>query len=172
MKKIVIIISFCLIGALMLIGLEIKPKENVEYLRIHIRADSNSELDQNIKYKIKDKIVEYLTPYISECDTKQKAQEMLEDNLKNIESIADKCLKENGFEYTSNAYINNELFPLRVYEDLTLESGFYDALIVNLGSGKGDNWWCVVYPPLCFVGEGTSVIYKSKIVEIIKNFFN
>ena len=75
------------------------------------------------------------------------------------------------YVYKSRAVLREELFPTRTYDNLTLESGFYDALIVELGEGKGDNWWCVVYPPLCFVESGHGYVYKSKIVEIIKNFF-
>ena len=150
------------------------PTQNkqVEYLRIHIRANSNLEVDQSVKYLVKDKVVNFLTPLISECDTKIKAQNTLEKNLKNIEQVANEVLKNNGYNYVSSAKINTEKFPTRVYSNLTLEAGYYDALIINLGSGSGDNWWCVVYPPLCFTGEGTSYIYKSKIYEIIKNFFN
>ena len=80
-------------------------------------------------------------------------------------------LKKNGKNYVCTAQIKTEEFPTRVYEDLTLERGFYDALILNLGSGKGDNWWCVVYPPLCFVGEGTGYVYKSKLLAIINSFY-
>ncbi|MCQ2386948.1 MAG: stage II sporulation protein R [Clostridia bacterium] len=165
-------ITFLLLGIILLIVVGISiPKETkkVEYLRIHIRANSNDEIDQNIKYIVKDKIVQYLTPVLSTCDSKKKAVSFLYDNLENIEKIADETLKENGFNYTSKAKINNEKFPTRSYGDFCLEEGFYDALIVNLGSGKGDNWWCVVYPPLCFT-DSSDFVYKSKIIEIINDF--
>ena len=70
--------------------------------------------------------------------------------------------------------MREEEFPTRVYEGVTLEAGVYDALIVELGTGKGDNWWCVIYPPLCFSGEatGNNVQYRSRIWEIIRNFFS
>ena len=80
------------------------------------------------------------------------------------------CLPDE-FTVGSEALIRNEKFPTRVYGELTLDCGYYDALIINLGSGKGDNWWCVVYPPLCFTGEGQNYVYKSKIHEIIKRFY-
>ena len=88
-------------------------------------------------------------------------------------NIADKTLKENGFEYLSSANINNEYFPSREYDGVVFPADYYDALIVNLGNGSGNNWWCVAYPPLCFVGEDTSedgVKYKSKILELINKF--
>ena len=87
---------------------------------------------------------------------------------------------EGEYEYYDRYYsddyieakINNEYFPSRTYEDLTLNEGWYDALIISLGTGEGDNWWCVVYPPLCFTSGSCDIKYKSKILEIIRNFKN
>ena len=147
------------------------PKETNEYLRIHVRANSNLEVDQNVKYKVKDAVVEFLTPYIAECDTKQKAQQMLEENKEKLTQVANAQLKKEGFSYSARVEIKQEIFPTRVYKNLTLDSGIYDAIILYLGEGTGDNWWCVVYPPLCFTGEGQGYVIKSKIAEIIDNFF-
>ena len=158
----------------MLIGIGLVLPQNLshkEYLRIHVRANSNAQIDQNVKYLVKDKIVEYLTPFIAGCDTKKKAESMLKSQLSSIEHVADGVLCSSGFKYKSRAKINNEQFPTRVYGELTLDGGYYDALIVELGDGKGENWWCVVYPPLCFTGSGTNYQYKSKIWAIIKSFF-
>lgn len=163
------IISVILVGMLVLFG---SPSENTnsEYLRIHIRANSNSNIDQSVKYKVKDAVVDYMIPLLSECETKSESIKVVELNLGNIELVAEGVLRANGFTYTANAKISNEQFPTRTYGDLTLESGFYDALILELGSGSGDNWWCVVYPPLCFVNGSTSVsVYKSRILEILHN---
>ena len=143
-----------------------------EYLRIHIRADSNEDVAQNVKYKVRDSVVEYLTPYIANVKSKKDAENMLCSKLKDIEDVANGVLKQNGFTYTANANIKTEKFPTRVYDNLTLKSGFYDALIINLGSGKGDNWWCVVYPPLCFYNESDNLVLKSKIKEIIDGFYS
>ena len=168
-------ISFLIVAIIILSGIGLclpETEMKTEYLRIHIRADSNSTLDQAVKYEVKDAIVEYLTPYIAECNTKQKAQTLLTDRLKEIESVADGVLIANGFQYKSSAKVKNEKFPTRIYNEIELESGFYDALIINLGSGEGDNWWCVVYPPLCFQEDtGVSYVYRSKIKDIIDNFF-
>lgn len=167
-------ITLCVLGIIILSVVAFlynAPIKNESYLRIHIRANSNCEIDQQVKYQVKERVVDYLTPFVAECKTVEKAKKMMQEKLADIESEANKVLQENGFCYTSQAKLKTEQFPTRVYQDLTLESGFYDALIINLGEGKGDNWWCVVYPPLCFVGEGNSYVYKSKIVEIINNFF-
>lgn len=174
MKKICITFSALAIIILIAAGLYSTKNDGVktEYLRIHIRAESNLEADQNVKYRVKNAVVEFLTPYIAECDTKAKADNILKSLLPQIERVANETLAENGFDYKSAALFETQEFPTRVYGDLTLEKGYYDALIINLGSGKGDNWWCVVYPPLCFTGEGSNYVYKSKIYEIIKNFYN
>ncbi len=168
-------ISFLIVGIIILSVMGVilpKETETKEYLRIHVRAASNSEIDQQVKYKVKDAVVNFLTPYIVECDTKKMAEDMLKENLTAIEKVANRVLKENGFTYTAKAQVKNEEFPTRIYEDVELEAGFYDALILELGGGAGDNWWCVVYPPLCFKGQGNSYVYKSKIKEIIDSFFN
>ena len=170
MKKYIIII-ICIIITVVTLASGIKTETNYEYLRVHIRANSNAEIDQAIKYEIKDQIVQFLTPYLAQCETKDQSIKTINQNLQNLEQIADKTLKQNNFDYTSKASIKNEYFPTRVYDDLVLESGNYDALIIELGSAQGDNWWCVVYPPLCFVSSNTKVVYKSKLVEIINYFY-
>lgn len=174
MKKICITFSALAIIILIAAGLYLPKNEGVktEYLRIHIRAESNLEADQNVKYRVKNAVVDFLTPYIAECDTREKADRVLKSLIPRIEEVANDTLSKNGFDYKSEAAFKKEEFPTRVYGELTLEKGYYNALIINLGSGKGDNWWCVVYPPLCFTGEGSNYVYKSKIYEIIKKFYN
>lgn len=148
--------------------------ETSAYLRMHVRANSNSAQDQAIKYEVKEAIVEYLMPLAASCESKEEAIGALEASLSEIEKVADEVLAENGFSYTSHAEMRREEFPSRVYDGVTLEAGVYDALIVELGTGTGDNWWCVVYPPLCFSGSATgeSIRYRSRILEIIENFFS
>lgn len=155
------------------------PKKNEEifasdYLRIHIRANSNNQKDQEVKYKVKNEVVKVLTPLLSEAETKEEAIKIINDNILLITKTADSVLRENNFSYSSKAEIRSEFFPTRSYGELTLVSDVYDAVILELGSGKGDNWWCVVYPPMCFVpndGDDGEIVFKSKILEIIKNFF-
>ena len=171
MKKYTPLIPFMIavIAGLCLGAFFNQPK--TEYLRIHIRADSNETQAQAVKYLVKDAVTDLLTPALSECDTKAKAKAAIEKSLSQIERTAENVLKTSGFSYGAKARINTEEFPTRAYGEVVLSAGYYDALIIELGSGKGDNWWCVVYPPLCFTGEGTGYIYKSKIAGIIKKFF-
>ena len=145
-----------------------------QYLRIHIRANSNTQYDQQIKYTVRDEIVKTLTPLVQSCASKSQAELVLKDNLILIEQTADTVLSAQGYRYRSKASLRAESFPTRVYENLTLPEGVYDALILELGEGAGDNWWCVIYPPLCFTGESAvagEIVYKSKIAELIDLWF-
>lgn len=165
------ITSIILISLLVIFGIPTQSTTNAEYLRIHIRANSNTTIDQNVKYKVKDAVVDYMIPLLSTCENKEESMRVVSTNLNNIEKVAEFVLEKNGFYYNATAKIANEKFPTRTYGDLTLESGFYDALILELGSGSGDNWWCVVYPPLCFVNGSSNVsIYKSRILEILQKW--
>ena len=141
------------------------------YLRVHIRADSNEAAAQAVKYKVRDAVVEFLNPTVADCATKEAAMKKIGEKLTEIEEVAGRVLRANGFSYGARASLRREEFPTRMYADTTLEAGEYDALILELGSGKGDNWWCVVYPPLCFTSGNGNIVYKSKIAEIIKKFF-
>lgn len=149
----------------------LKSESEVQYLRIHIRANSNSVFDQNVKYKVKDELVDKLIPLLSEIDTFEEAKLKISQNFYYIESVVDRVLAENGLNYRSHAKIKNEFFPTRVYENVTLSEGFYDALVVDLGSGEGNNWWCIIFPAFCFTKTQNSdnIEYISLIWEIIKN---
>ncbi len=140
---------------------------NSEFLRIHIRADSNQAEAQAVKYKVRDAVVEYLTPLVADCQTYSEAMVGVRANEREIACVATRVLREEGFSYEAKASLKWERFPTRVYGEYTLPAGEYAALILELGSGEGDNWWCVVYPPLCFAST-SDVVYKSKILEIIE----
>lgn len=144
---------------------------HVEYLRIHIRAHSNSQEDQEVKYLVKNAVVEALIPVLSHVETFDAAKSAVEENFDLIERVAENVLFEKGFYYGASAEMKTEHFPSRVYDDLVLEEGDYDALIINLGSGEGNNWWCLVFPAFCFTKTTNSdnVVYISKIWQIIKN---
>ena len=143
----------------------------VEYLRIHIRANSNLQCDQLVKYKVKDAVVEALIPVLSDIETFNEAKSVLTQNFDLIESTADLVLKNNGFTYSSKARLDNEYFPTRTYDNITLEEGYYDALILELGSGEGNNWWCIVFPAFCFTKSENpdNIVYISHIWEIINS---
>ena len=171
--------KFCIVfGLLMIIILTVAVtagggSAQTEYLRMHVRANSDAAADQAVKYEVKDAVVEYLMPLAASCKSKAEAMAALEAAIPAIEAVADEVLAQNGFPYTARASVRREEFPTRVYEGVTLEAGLYDALIVELGTGEGANWWCVLYPPMCFSGEaaGKNVVFRSRIAEIIRSFF-
>lgn len=150
-----------------------KKENETEYLRIHIRANSNEIEDQNVKYKVKEGVVEALIPLLADIETFDEAKIVMSENFDLIESVANKILAEEGFSYKAKAAIDNEFFPTRTYDNFTLEEGYYDALILRLGSGEGDNWWCLVYPAFCFTQTSNeeNVVYVSKIWDLIKKIF-
>ncbi len=174
MKKIAVVVLLVVAIAFTVLafgGFKGEEADGSAYLRVHIRADSNEVAAQAVKYKVRDRVVELLTPVVAACESKEEAMQKIGASLGAVEEAAAEVLRANGFSYGARASLRKEEFPTRVYENVTLAAGIYDALILELGSGKGDNWWCVVYPPLCFTGGNGNVVYKSKIAEIIKKFF-
>ena len=115
-------------------------------IRLHIIAESDDDADQNVKLKVRDAIIE---------------------NLGEIEHIADNVLRENGFSYTSHAEYGKFYFPEKTYKSMTLPAGEYYGIRVVLGSGEGHNWWCVMYPPLCFK-EGEEVTLSRESEKILR----
>lgn len=174
MKYLLIICSVICIGLILglsgLVNLT-EVYQETQYLRIHIRANSNSDEDQSVKYKVKDEIVEALIPLLADINSFDEAKDIISQNFDYIENVANQTLVENGFNYGSSASIKNEYFPTRSYDEITLEEGYYDALILNLGSGDGDNWWCIVFPAFCFIQTKKidNIEYISRIWEIIKS---
>lgn len=142
-----------------------------DVVRIHIRANSNEQIDQNVKMIVKDAVVTYLTPMLANCRNSAEAKNILIDNINALTLIANEVLLENNFNYTSRVELKKEEFPYREYLSYSFPQGIYEALIIYLGQGTGDNWWCVCFPPLCFIPDDQNeetIIYKSKIKEIIK----
>lgn len=161
MKKIIaLVVAFIAVLSVFCLA----NQKNEDYLRIHIRANSNSEVDQQIKYQVKDAVVEQLKPIVAQIKSKQEVIDVLNDNAEVLTCAVNQKLCELGKNYGARVRIGKEKFPTRSYEELTLGAGVYDAIIIELGSGKGDNWWCVAYPPLCFVttdNGGDKIEYRS-----------
>lgn len=138
-------------------------------LRLHIRANSNLEADQRVKLMVRDEVVGFLSPLLQDAKCVADAKKIIKNNTDKIEKLCNDTLKSKGFFYGAKLQIKEEYFPTRNYGNLTLEGGIYDAVIINLGEGKGDNWWCVAYPPLCF-GESDDIEYRSKIWDLIDSW--
>ena len=169
MKK----ITLLLLLVIMLFSLCACSLSKQTCLRIHIRANDNTKEAQAIKLVVRDAVVKYLTPFLHEATTAEKAKAIALSHVEELECIANEILANNGLNYTATAKLSSEFFPTRVYNNVTFSAGVYDALILELGTGAGDNWWCVVYPPLCFIGgngNANGIVYKSKLLEIINEW--
>ncbi len=144
---------------------------NDDYLRIHITANSNSDFDKNIKYKVKDAVVDFLIPMLGDVKDKESAEILLKDNLQKIEAVANDALCRFGVKYNAQVTLVEEKIPTRVYDDFSLQSGVYQSLKIDLGQAKGDNWWCVVFPAVCFTSSKNpqNLEYISKIWDTIQS---
>ncbi|MCQ2455178.1 MAG: stage II sporulation protein R [Clostridia bacterium] len=129
-------------------------------LRIHIIANSDSPADQSVKLRVRDALLNSCGDIFEECENLETAEQTAKENLDNFKKIADKTLSENGFSYRSEAKIGKSYFGTREYDSFTLPAGNYNSLILTLGSGKGRNWWCVIYPSVC-IGSTSKKLDKS-----------
>jgi stage II sporulation protein R len=129
-----------------------------DIIRFHVIANSDSEEDQALKLTVKSTLVDSLSPYLKNTDTKSQAREILTDKLSFIEGLAEETIRQNGYNYPVTVSLTNCYFPLKIYGDYTFPPGTYEALRVQIGEAKGKNWWCVMYPPLCFVDETYSIV--------------
>lgn len=126
--------------------------------RLHVIANSNKEEDQNLKYLVRDKILEYINSISQNYNTKEDIIKLANNNIEEIKKIAENVVLENGYNYPIKVSIGNFAFPTKTYGDITFPAGFYDALKVEIGEAEGRNWWCVVFPPLCFVDVTSGVV--------------
>lgn len=122
-----------------------------EVLRLHVKANSDTPEDQIIKIKVKDMITSEYSNYFSALGSKEESIEFSKEHIPEIEKKVDKFLTAHGFDYSCKAEVKSEIFPDKYYSDILFPSGEYTALKIILGEGKGKNWWCVLYPPLCFL---------------------
>lgn len=121
--------------------------ENV--IRFHVVANSDSEVDQAVKLQIRDGVIAYLQPILAELPSAAEVKVWLEGHLEDVKAVADGILAENGFADTASVTVRKEAFETRAYDTFTMPAGVYDALRITVGEGKGQNWWCVVFPRLC-----------------------
>ena len=166
--------------------------------RLHVMANSDSKEDQNLKYIVRDNVLDYVAQISTTASSKEDIINILQDHLTEIEAIALDTIRKNGFDYSVCVEIGNFSFPTKKYGDIILPPGYYDSLKIQIGEATGQNWWCVMFPPLCFVDvtsgivpeeskellqsnlseeeynliseESTDVKVKFKIVEVLQNF--
>ena len=121
-----------------------------EIIRFHVRANSDTDEDQQLKLLVKAELVEYMGKLLGDAASRDEAERILSDNIENIENIAKGVIKDNKKEYNVKAYFEDSYFPVKTYGDMTFPQGVYEAFRVDIGAAQGKNWWCVLYPSLCF----------------------
>jgi len=129
--------------------------------RLHVIANSDSEEDQNLKYIVRDKVLEYINSISGSESSKEDVIKFANENINEIQKIAENTIHENGYNYKVELNIGNFAFPTKTYGDISFPAGFYDALKIEIGDAIGQNWWCVMFPPLCFVDISTGVVPEA-----------
>lgn len=130
-------------------------------MRFHVRANSDTEEDQELKLAVKEDVVAYLKPLLEDCDNVAESKDVIVSNLQNLYTIAIDTIVEQGYDYPVKVYVTEEEFPAKSYGNITFPAGKYQALRIDIGEAKGQNWWCVMYPPLCFIDETTAVVTEE-----------
>lgn len=175
MKKIISILSIILI--ITSIGVYAKnynsPIEIVykyddvknSLIRFHVLANSDNEEDQNLKLKVKDEVISYLYSYLKDSKSLEESRKVLMEQEDYVKEIANKVIKENGFNYSVKTELGYENFPEKSYGNIVLPQGEYEAFRIIIGNGKGHNWWCVMFPPLCFIDVTKGQVEEEKSKE-------
>lgn len=143
-----------------------------EIIRLHVIANSDSEEDQQLKMKVKETIVTYLRGEMSRADSVGDARQVIREHIPDIEEIAKEKMQMEGYSYEVEASLGESYFPIKEYGDLTFPAGDYEALRVKIGKSNGRNWWCVMYPTLCFVDSTYQIVpdeSKEKLKEALTN---
>ena len=138
--------------------------------RLHVIANSDTEEDQNLKYLVRDALIEYMNSISNKCISRKEAISIAESHQDDFYTIAHQIISDNGYNYDVNINIGNFAFPTKNYGDISWPAGYYDALRVEIGNANGQNWWCVMFPPLCFVDDQNGVIDEQtdeKLKEIL-----
>ncbi len=137
---------------LIVTGMAMKKEEYVQkriasdILRFHVLANSDSEEDQQTKLEVRDAVLAYLEPVLSEADSRSESEVLAQENIEVIRAVAQQAAKDREIEVS----LDTDWFPQKTYGDYTFPQGWYRALRVEIGEAKGHNWWCVLYPGLCF----------------------
>ena len=179
MKKIIFVLIFMLIP--FIIGCE---KNNIndnglkvqelsydgikdKLIRFHVIANSDTVEDQALKLKVRDTVIDFLSDKLENVSTLDQARKVLEDNIEVVNKIAKEEMVKNGYNYISKTMLSHENFPDKIYGNYVFPQGNYEAFRIIIGEGKGHNWWCVMFPPLCFVDETKDTVNSEKLDESI-----
>lgn len=137
-------------------------------VRFHVVANSDSIEDQLLKQRVRDEVIENIRPFIDKCESVEETKSILKDMLPNIKEISLETIQKYGKDYKVYVAFDKANFPTKSYGDVIFPSGEYEACRIIIGEGKGENWWCVMYPPLCYLDAASGVVPiegKEKLLE-------
>lgn len=155
---------------------EVKKVDNIskdykdKLIRFHVIANSNTDEDQELKLKVRDEVIKYLQPKLQNSKSIKESEAIIKKEYSGLEEISKNIILKNGYNYSVKVGIQYSNFPTKQYSNIVLPAGEYKALKIIIGKGEGKNWWCVMFPPLCFVDESNGVIDKStddKLKEVL-----
>ena len=184
MKKLLVLImcTSAIIFSLFLGGCNLQEESNYndglidnlseKLIRFHVLANSNSSEDQELKQKVKDRVVEYLLPKLQEAASVEESREILLREDASIKALAEEFIKNSGYEYAVSTELSRENFPVKRYGAIELPQGEYEAYRIIIGSGSGENWWCVMFPPLCFVDVTMGEIEEEKTSKTMEEYLS
>lgn len=143
-------------------------------LRIRIIPNSNSEFDQKVKRSVRDKLEITMFDLLKNAGSSEEASEIIKNNLELVDNDVKKALNDNDYDLDYKINYGYNYFPEKEYKGIKYEEGYYKSLLVTLGKGEGDNWWCVLFPPLCLIEgeENSEVEYRSIVEEILKKYLS
>ena len=124
-----------------------------DFIRFHVIANSNEEADQALKLEVRDEILAQIAPELNQMDSMTHTREYIRENMDKIAAIAEGVISEQGFSYGVETDLGLRWIPEKTYGQITFPQGTYEAFTVTLGEGAGENWWCVMFPPLCLIDE-------------------
>ncbi len=156
-KKIIIAAIFVIISMAVAYTVEAytgMAKINDKVIRLHVIANSDTVYDQQLKYKVRNKIINKFNNEFENISSKDESEFVIIEKINEIRVEAESIINEEGYNYEVNVYYGNYKFPRKIYEDIVLPEGYYDAVRIEIGEAAGNNWWCVMFPPLCFVDFG------------------
>lgn len=163
-KKLILVLSLFIMTFTYIIHPAIEERARKgfkdEIIRFHIRANSDREEDQGLKLKIRDEILKAMKDKFEGTKSIEESRKVIENNMEEMKYITERVIEEEGKDYEVGISLGQDRFPTRKYGNLVLPTGEYETLLITLGEGKGQNWWCVMFPPLCFVDITHSVSYS------------
>ena len=139
-------------------------------IRFHVIANSDSDKDQKLKLKVRDEVISYLKPKLENSNSIEESEKIIKNEYKTLENISKKVISKNGYNYNVSINLGYSKFPTKQYSSVVLPAGEYKSLKIIIGKGQGKNWWCVMFPPLCFIDDQNGIIDEKtdkKLKEVL-----